>query len=99
MLFSLIFYSIYKYWIKNDRSINLISWVVLELQRWKNIYEETKLHCKAYLLSLNTGKTCAPDNTKQIIKLLESLISRHQQKPDMLSFNFKKINASSQVSF
>ena len=36
------FYTIYKYWLKNDMSINAKKWVFNELKQWKSLYYHTK---------------------------------------------------------
>ena len=41
-LISHIFYTIYKYWLKNDRSINLKGWVFSQLKQLKSVYYYTK---------------------------------------------------------
>lgn len=41
-LLSYIFYTIYKYWLKNDMSINAKKWVFNELKQWKSLYYHTK---------------------------------------------------------
>lgn len=50
-LISYIFYSIYKYWIKNDGSINIKQWVFVQLKQCKSLYFYTKY--KSYYTFLN----------------------------------------------
>ena len=38
LLISHIFYAIYKYWLKNDDSKNIMTWVYMELVHWQRIY-------------------------------------------------------------
>lgn len=41
-ILSHIFYAIYKYWIKNDMSIDIKHWIFIQLRYWLCIYAETK---------------------------------------------------------
>lgn len=46
IFFSHLFFSIYKYWLHNDSSKNIMHWIQSELRLWKNIYEETNKNIK-----------------------------------------------------
>ena len=42
LLISHIFYAIYKIWLKNDDSKNIMTWVYMELVHWQRIYSYRK---------------------------------------------------------
>ena len=51
-LLSIIFYSICKFWIRNDKSICINSWIKAELTRWKCILDETSWNCNRHFAIL-----------------------------------------------
>lgn len=42
LLISHIFYAIFKYWVKNDKTINIKCWTICELKKWDVIYKRSQ---------------------------------------------------------
>lgn len=66
ILISHVFYAIYKYWIKNDSSIDIKQWVLHDLIYWEAIYQKTKVKNTLIKEFLSTWKTIVCNNTTVI---------------------------------
>ena len=52
-------YAIFKFWVKNDNSINLQNWIFCELKYWQIVYSHTQAKCEILNNLLTNSVNCA----------------------------------------